>query len=335
MAPPTAAPQDRCRLEHPVFLQVGDPVFRRAETDGTPVMVLHLGDREAALPLRSLQREFGIDDASKDGRMLGLIAASLDFVSALRIGDRLPAEVLTGQASWEPTKLHHRLAMARLQLRLAAWHDASTGDDASHTEAHAVLAAAEEASVQRQVQKAMSKAARALSLPDTEAVSQLLTDLAKELAYIEALREKLLQPVQTMATKLGRMAQSWRGDISQLETLTQVRRLAKLALAKIGERFEQVDGQTGEVMAALRNLESQRTFIRSHRDWLYRTQRAWQPVLQDWETASFTFDDRARGLLARTYHFLAPRFMSVTEWMSNAREDEQGEGEGQSRGMVW
>lgn len=332
---PHASPQDRCRLEHPVFSQVGDPVFRRAETDGAPVMVVHLGDREAALPLRALQREFGIDDASSDGRMLGLIAASLDFVSALRIGDALPAEVLTGQASWEPTRLHHRQAMARLQLRLAAWHDSGTGEDAAHLEPRALLAAVEEGAVQRQVQAALSKAARALSLPDTEAVSALLGDLATELAYIEALREKLLLPVQMMGTKLGRMAHSWRGDASQLETLTQVRRLAKLALGKIGGRFEQVDGQTGEVMAALRNLESQRTFIRSNRDWLYRTQRAWQPVLQDWESAGFTFDDRARPLLARTYHFLAPRFMAVTEWISTEREEEQGEGDGASRGMVW
>src|SRR6185312_7558118 len=92
------APLDRCRLEHSVFSQISDPVFRRSETDGTAVMVVQLGDREAALPLRALQREFGIEDASNDGRMLGLIAASLDFVAALRIGDKLPAEVLTGQA---------------------------------------------------------------------------------------------------------------------------------------------------------------------------------------------------------------------------------------------
>lgn len=330
-----AVPQDRCRLEHPVFCQLGEPVFRRAETDGTPVMVVHLGDREAALPLRALQREFAIEDASRDGRMLGLIAASLDFVSALRIGDRLPAEVLTGQASWEPTRLHHRTAMARLHLRLAAWHDSGTGDDAGHLDAQALLAAAEAPDVRKQVDAALGNAARALSLPDTAAVSTKLGELAGELAYIEALREKLLTPIQTMATKLGRMARSWRGDQSQLETLTQVRRLNKLALAKIGGRFEEVDGQTGEVMAALRNLESQRTFIRSHRDWLYRTQRAWAPVLQEWESASPTFDGRTRGLLARTYHFLAPRFMTVSEWISSAKDDEEAEGEGASRGMVW
>ena len=96
-----AAPE-LCILQHRVFTSFGEPLFRRAETDGTPVMVVKLGDREAAIPLRSLQREFAIADDSDDGRMLGLIAQSLDFISGLRIGDALPTEVLSGQASWEP-----------------------------------------------------------------------------------------------------------------------------------------------------------------------------------------------------------------------------------------
>src|SRR6185437_1381318 len=76
-----------CHLEHPVFSRVGEPMFRRAESDNAPVMIVQLGDREAALPLRSLQREFAIPDDSADGRMLAMIAASLDFVAGLRPGD--------------------------------------------------------------------------------------------------------------------------------------------------------------------------------------------------------------------------------------------------------
>src|SRR4051794_6220071 len=77
----SSAVADRCALSHRVFTSFGDPLFRRAETDAAPVMVVKLGDRQAAIPLRSLQREFGIPDESDDGRMLGLIAQSLDFVA--------------------------------------------------------------------------------------------------------------------------------------------------------------------------------------------------------------------------------------------------------------
>ena len=82
------------------------PLFRRRDGDDTPVVVVRLGEREAAMPLRSLQREFGIADDSADGRMFGLIAEALDFVPALRLGDPIPEEVLSGAASWDPEPEH-------------------------------------------------------------------------------------------------------------------------------------------------------------------------------------------------------------------------------------
>ena len=72
-------------------------------------------------------------------------------------------------------------------------------------------------------------------------------------------------------------------------------------------------------MATLRNADSQRAFIRTNRDWLYRSQRAWQPVLDDWDEAGTEFGDGSRALLARTYRFLAPRYMPVTEWLPPAQ----------------
>jgi hypothetical protein len=317
-APDHCAPDhcasDRCVLAHRVFTSFGEPVFRRAETDGMPVMVVKLGDKEAAIPLRSLQREFAIADECDDGRMLGLIAQSLDFIAGLRIGDALPAEVLSGQASWEPDAMHLQIADARLQWQLVAWLNSGTGADAPNLDAEALLQIADDPSRRHLVQQAFVKAAQALGLPDSKSVVRLVEELAHELAYIEALRERLLHRVKSMADKLHRMAMAYRGDGSHLETLTQVRRLTAAALAQIGRRFEELDAQTGEVMSALRNAESQRTFIRSNRDWLYRTQRAWQSLLAEWDVASVSFDEGVLALLGRTYQFLAPRFMPVTEW---------------------
>jgi hypothetical protein len=90
-------------------------------------------------------------------------------------------------------------------------------------------------------------------------------------------------------------------------------------LKQISHRFDELDAQTGEVMAALRNADSQRTFIRSNRDWLYRAQRAWQALLQEWDVAGIGFDEGILLLLGRSYQFLAPRFMPVTEWASSTR----------------
>jgi hypothetical protein len=322
---------ERCTLTHRVFSSLGEPLFRRAETDGAPSMVVMLGEREAVIPLVSLQREFGIPEESADGQMLGLISQALDFIALLRIGDPLPAEVLSGDASWEPDELHLRIASARLQWQLIAWLNSGTGGDAPPLDADSLLQVADDPARKQQVQNAFAKAAKMLGLPNGEAVVPLVEALAQELAYVEALRDRLLNRVKAMFDKLNRMAQAYRGDGSHLETLTtQVRRLAAVALKQIGRRFDELDAQTGEVMAALRNAESQRTFIRSHRDWLYRSQRAWQSLLQEWDMAGIGFDDGVLLLLNRTYKFLAPRFMPVTEWASLTRS-----GKDVAKRMVW
>jgi hypothetical protein len=327
------APADHCTLTHGVFTSFGEPLFRRTETDGTPAMVVKLGEKEAAIPLRSLQREFGIPDASDDGQMLGLIAQSLDFIACLRIGDALPAEVLSGQASWEPDALHLRIANARLQWQLVAWLNSGTGGDSPNLDAGALLQVADDPARRQQVQEAFAKAAETLGLPSREAVIQLVEELAHELAYIEAQRDRLLRRVKEMAEKLNRMAQTYRGDGAHLETLTQVRRLTGVALSQISHRFDELDAQTGEVMAALRNADSQRTFIRSNRDWLYRTQRAWQTLLVEWDVAGIGFDEGILLLLNRSYQFLAPRYMPVTEWTSLSRPTKRKQDE--ERRMVW
>lgn len=69
-------------------------------------------------------------------------------------------------------------------------------------------------------------------------------------------------------------------------------------------------------MAALRNVDHQKAFIRSHRDWLYRSQRAWETILNEWDAAGEELNSAMFALLSRTYQFLAPQFMPVTEWIS-------------------
>jgi hypothetical protein len=311
---PDGVMADHCVLEHRMFRVLGASLFRRAETDGAPSVIVMLGDREAALPLRSLQYEFGIDDDSADGQMLVLIAGALDFVSCLRIGDPLPAEVLSGTASWEPDPAHMHLASAKLRLQLVGWlNSGSTTANAGLDPGH--LAHLDDNPALRQrVQEAFDRAAEELGVPDKESVVQMVEKLAGELAFIEALRDRLLNRVSLMSLKIERMAAGPRPDGVPMETLTQVRRLASKALREISLRFDELDAQTGEVMSALRNADSQRAFIRSNRDWLYRSLRAWEPILCEWDAMG-----DVRGTFIHTYRFLAPRFMSVTEWISQTQ----------------
>lgn len=306
-ADPDAA-ADRCVLTHRVFTRFGDVTFRRAEADGTPVMIIRLGEREAAVPLRSLQREFGIGDETPDGRMLGLIAGSLDYVSGLHLGDRLPAEVLTGRASWEPEPRHRRIAEARLKAQLVSWIFPQSTTSAAQLD--------EDPALRQQVHAAFEQAASALGLASAGEVIGKLQALADELAYIEALRDGLLRRVQAMVGRVGQFGRGLRGDSARGMTLMQVQRLAATALASVAVRFDEVDAQTGEVMSALRNIESQQSFIRSNRDPLYRSLRAWEPILREWDGLEDEPDDGIWALINRTYQFLAPRYMPTQEWQS-------------------
>jgi hypothetical protein len=328
----TSPSPDYCHLEHRVFASFHDPLFRKAESDCVPVMMVELGDQEAATPLNGMQREFGIADVSKDGQMLTLIARSLDFVAGLRICDELPSEVLTWEASWEPDAAHLSIANAKLQWQLVAWLNYSGAGNKPSLDPGTLLQVADDPSRRQLVQRAFAKAADVLGLADSEAVVGLVEELAQELAYIEALRDRLPHRVGAMRRKLNRIAQAFRCDASHRETLTRVRHLAATAVTQIGRRFDELDAQTCEVMSALRNADGQRTFIRSHRDWLYVTQRAWHPLLVEWDVARISFDDGIVMLLNRTYRFLAPRFRPVTEWIALSRPTQK---QGINTRMKW
>ena len=303
-----------CRLDHAVFTKLGRVTFRRAETDGTPMLMVNFGEREVGIPLSSLKHAFGISDASDDGRMLGLIAESLDFVTSLQIGDPLPDEVITGAASWQPTAAHRLAAATRLRLQLLGWLDPEAaranvraGDIGVRIETDPVLKA--------KVQAAFREAAVALEVADSDAVVALVERLSEELAYIEALRDRLLARVLELGGRLAGIGRGFnRKDAKRRETLTQVQRLMLRATGEFSARFKEIDAQTGEVIATLRNADSQTAFIRSNRDVLYRNLRAWEPLLERWAEAASDFEADVWPLMTDTYQFLARRYLPVSEW---------------------
>lgn len=317
------ASRERCTLEHPLFHKLGDIVFRPAETDGTPVMIVPLGRGTAALTLKSLQAELKIEKASPDGQMLALVARSLDFVADLRMGDGLPVEVLDGAASWQPSALHQQLAASRLKLQLLSeLDDNGLGTDASgwsKAEPQAVLAAAADPSMRLRLQGAYIEVAARLSLPDGAAAARLVEDTAHELGYVEALRDRLLRRVSRLMERVRLLIGGVTHNLSGLELVSRVRRLTGIAIAKISVRFTALAAETAIVLDTLRDLAPRRSAIRQHRDWLYCSLRAWEPILAAWEAAGVDWSDGTWPLLGRTYRFLAPRFMPMQEWQLTAR----------------
>ena len=315
---------DICHLRHPSFAALRAPVFRRSSNDGVPVLITSLGEREAALTLPAVQRLLGIVDDSADGRMLASIAQALDYVTELRPGDPLPAEVGSGAASWEVTPAHLRRAILRLRLGLLiGFSERNTAplDDA------ALERAVADPALRRQIQGAFASAAHALGLADAEAVIPLLAALAQELAFIEALRERLLSRLQAAVRTIDDASHGWRGDEYHMDMLIQVRRLLAAALTQIAARFAVLAACCEPVIEMLRAIEAHRAMIRSSRDWLYRTQRAFEPILADWDVAPPHINACFWPRVILTYRFLAPRFMVSQKWPHRQRVQSHPPGE--------
>lgn len=310
----TASAHGKCVLQHPVFAQFGDVLFRPAEADAAPVMIFSLGGTVAAIPLHSLQENYGIKAGSPDAVMLGLVVQALDFVAEVRPGDLLPLEVLGRGASWEPSTLHQRVAEERLRLQLVGSFGSGTCPTWASEDPQAVLQAAAEPGMDERLQSAAIEAAAVLDLPNATAVARLLATAAHEMGFVEALRDRLLRRAGLLLAQLDTLGASVGHNLGAIELLSRVRRLAGIAYKKLRGRFHELDACTADVMEVLRDVDGWTGAVRIHRDWLYSSLRAWEDILTAWEGGGNVWSQNTWNLLRRTYRFLAPRFMPVQDW---------------------
>lgn len=316
-APSIAAPQKlaerpRCQLSNRAFTVLPGVAFRRAESDGAKIMVVPLGEREAALPLRVLRREFDIEEDSDDDKMLSLIDAALDHVNGITLGDELPQEVVSGEASWQPEPHHLWLAAARLRAGLLAWlrPNAPLVDDP----AAMMESLMSNPQLREQVQAAFERAAHLLGLPRAEDAVALVDKLAQELSYIEALRDRLLGRTQTMVRRLATLPPQRGLDRQRSEMLQRVGLLAAKALQEMRNHFDVIDAQTGEVLAVLRNVDTQIVYIRQQRDSLHTVLLEWGDILSAWEKLPAGEGETFWQVLGDTYHLLAHLHMPESAW---------------------
>jgi len=304
---------DRCVFHHPAFIWLGDVAFRPGRPDGVPSMIMMLGATIAAVPLDALQAELDIDAASHDGRLIAMIGRALDFVGELRPGDPLPAEIRYGGASWQPDPVHAHLARSRLHLQLTNpdgdWHLAPIA---------AVLVAAAATGLLRRVRAAL-----------TPGQGAVLEDAVQAMAFIESLRDRLLDRAAAIQARVSLLVQTV-PHAAVAELVGRVRHLTTLAVAVLHARCADAARYGTDVPALLAAIEPATAQIAAHRDWLFCTLRAWEPLLQDWDAAGPGWHDGTTPLLAQSYRFLALRYMPRQEWLAQCRAPDS-----RARTMVW
>jgi hypothetical protein len=245
--------------------------------------------------------------------MRAAIAESLDFIGTLPAGAPLPAEVTTGEASWTADPVHLLRAATRLRLRLVAWHHHGQLEPGPRMEA-LLNRLANDPQLPHLVTAALRRTQLELRMPTPEALVSLVDTMAWELSFIEALRDRLLLRLQAIAGIIDAVTSGRRNDRHNADVRIQVRRLLNAAIAQVGQRFVQLDAQCADVIPMLHDAPSYRAIIRAERDWLYRTQRALEPMLNQWDNAPRAIDDRFWPRMATAYRTLAPRFMAIQEW---------------------
>ena len=310
-----------CTFEHPGIAALGRPVFRLSQGDGLAAMAVIHDSGDMVIPLRVVTQAFDIRSDSADAHMLQLIEQALRFVCLIELGGELPREVLTGEASWTPSAYHVQLASARLQIQLVGSISGMEGAHGERLTPEMLLASVDDPAMRPRVQEALRKIASELQIEGGgSAVAVLVEELAGELAYIEALRARLLEPVKAVTKRVYQIGK----ELSVLapsrrETFSQVSRLAAKAVKQIVGWFEEVDAEMSEILPALRNLNQKKSFLRPHRDRLYCVLLAWEPLLRAWDKLPVNTAREPDGLwrvIDEMYQFLAPRYMSVQEWQT-------------------
>jgi len=313
------------------FTAVEGSYFRKSAHTEEPVFVLNLGGEEVLLPIPGICKEFEIEDDTPDGKMLQMVITGLDYIKVLMPGDDFPKELLTGEASWEISDKHRQIARQRVSMQLVSW---MSGEENLISDPEQLIQIADDPAMKQKINTAFEQAAGALDNPNAskEMVIDLIEELAEELAYIETLREQF-RNVLKMETKIKRVRANASKQRALLDNATSVAKLISKAVHEFHGEFETADGQTGEIISVLKNIVSQKEYIRGVRDSLYRRMVAWDDLLRGWDRQSGRIGSDTADLLRATYRFLAPRYMEADTWLLASQV--QGDTDGEEKGATW
>ncbi len=299
-------------FQHKFFSSMDNPYFRIAPDTGKPGMYFRLAEDAVVLNLPGIKREFKLD-GHPDGVMLDWIACGLRYVKALMIGDAIPAEVRTGEASWQVEDNHRQIAYAKMAGQLMGW---ITGAGFEITDAKMLEEMAADATFREEVTEAFDRAAEELGLSGREDVVKRIERLAGEWAYVEAVRERFAKIVKLKA-KLAELEGKYKNDRMEAERIVRCRALLDTGVEEWHARFQSVEADHADVMGALRDIEAQIARLRETRDDLWQRMLVWDDLLREWDFATIKRSAESLKLIDKTYRFLAPRYMEVDEWVLN------------------
>jgi hypothetical protein len=298
-------------FEHKVF-RVEGCFFALHPADGEPAFYVRMGAVQVSVPMERLTREFQIASDSPDDRMLTAVRRALRLVKQVRPGDSIPSELIDGTASWTIDPRHFAIAFGRLRLMLISWASGGGTPPTSLDELEQIL---EDPSTRDRLTRASQLLGEQLGIADPARVLDGLDDVARDLAYIEALREHAgkLRAISAAATRL---ASVYRSERSVMDVLVRVSALMPIPISEMDKAFSGVEALTRDVADVLRDATRSVSAIRTARDEIRHRLMRWEEIFVDWPENGHQRGDAAEQAIRRLYVFLSRHYRPEVSWSS-------------------
>ena len=294
-------------FDHKVFTLQGAR-FALTEDGTTPAFQFELGALIVALPLGTLRSEFGIEPESPDGALLAIVEKSLRFVKDIRPGDSIPRELLDGTASWSVEERH------RLRAKAHLWAGAIASDETRGAADSALAAFIARPETVTKVTVACTAIGATLGYEMTaQSVLARVDDLARELAYIEALQERC-GDVLNIVPKVNQLARVYRSDRAIVDELSRIRTLMLKPIELYDGIFARLSKRQENIGDAVRHFHERVDFIREQRDDLHQSTMLWDPVLAAWKAIEMARCTETETKITDLYRFIARHYLTAQSW---------------------
>ncbi|MGB0571580.1 MAG: hypothetical protein ACPGQM_05820 [Alphaproteobacteria bacterium] len=252
--------------------------------------------------------------------MLNTVERSLRFVSLLGIGDPIPPEILTGDASWQPSRLRRDAALKKIGACLTAWQMGKPValSDLVNLERF-VAAHVDDVAVDVALGRIASELGDYI---DGDAITEIMDAVVEEISFIEALRERYLA-VCRVGGRLKKVRRDFAHHASIVSDVDPVARLISVPIHAMGRSLAEVDTRLSRIVSLFENFEFHRCAIRDIRDEIFARLDPWDEITKAWERLPGNIPDPyvLSPLLRDLYKYLAPRFMPADTWARLLAED--------------
>ena len=276
-----------------------------------------LGNSEGLISINSLCTVFSIAQGSSDFSLLSLVERALRVVPDVRPGDKIPSEIIDGTSSWKVSDTHRAIAREKLQARLLS---CMTGSDADYTDKAGLKALMEATETKILLRDAFKNAASRLGLSEPVEVVDRIEMLARELSYIEAIRE-ICESVSSLILSLKPFFRFYSSDQKLSSALMRCRNLGDEAIRELFTPLALVDIKFSDMLGTLKSIDTIINEVRQARDQLRFLLMDWFPILEMWKSLPQRRSREAEKAIDALYRLLAIRFNSARSLITVIRTD--------------